>query len=104
MVPISRVYGGGGGSVLIDNKGRVGGFIAGRDVGGERLPGECLSDCGEGGGLIILFRGPKCPRRLLITITHKRITEPNFIIFELFSVILALWLPNRIVSGITWSR
>ena len=27
------------------------------------------------------------------------ITEPNFIIFELFSVIPALWLPNRIVSG-----
>ena len=32
------------------------------------------------------------------------ITEPNFIIFELFSVISALWLPNRIVSGINWSR
>ena len=32
------------------------------------------------------------------------ITEPNFIIFELFSVIPALWLPNQIVSGITWSR
>ena len=32
------------------------------------------------------------------------ITEPNFIIFELFSVIPALWLPNRIVSGIAWSR
>ena len=32
------------------------------------------------------------------------ITEPNFIIFELLSVIPALWLPNRIVSEITWSR
>ena len=32
------------------------------------------------------------------------ITEPNFIIFELFSVIPALWLPNRFVSGISWSR
>ena len=38
------------------------------------------------------------------TIAHKTITEPNFIIFELFSAIPALWLPNRIVSGITWSR
>ena len=32
------------------------------------------------------------------------ITEPNFTIFELFLVIPALWLPHRIVSGITWSR
>ena len=31
------------------------------------------------------------------------ITEPNFIIFELFSVIPALWLPNRFVSGINSS-
>ena len=31
-------------------------------------------------------------------------TEPNFIIFELFSVIPALWLPNRFVSGINGSR
>ena len=38
------------------------------------------------------------------TITQKKITEPNFIIFELFSVISALWLPNRIVSGINWFR
>ena len=30
--------------------------------------------------------------------------EPNFIIFELFSVIPALWLPNRFVSGINGSR
>ena len=37
-------------------------------------------------------------------ITHKKITEPNFIIFELFSVIPALWLPNRFVSGINGSR
>ena len=35
---------------------------------------------------------------------HTMITEPNFIIFELFSVIPALRLPNRIVSGITWFR
>ena len=32
-------------------------------------------------GLFLTFR---------VTITHKRITEPNFIIFELFSVIPAL--------------
>ena len=38
------------------------------------------------------------------TITHKMITEPNFIILELISVIPALRLPNRIVSGTTWSR
>ena len=36
-------------------------------------------------------------------IAHNMITEPNFITFELFSVIPALRLPNRIVSGITWS-
>ena len=30
------------------------------------------------------------------SITHKRITEPNFIISELVSVIPVLWLPNRI--------
>ena len=39
-----------------------------------------------------------------LTIAHKKITEPNFIIFELFSVIPALWLPNRFVSGINSSR
>ena len=39
-----------------------------------------------------------------ITITHKMITEPNFIIFELFWVIPALWLPNRFVSGINLSH
>ena len=38
------------------------------------------------------------------TKTHKKITEPNFIIFEFFSVIPALWLPNRFVSGINGSR
>ena len=38
------------------------------------------------------------------TITLKIITEPNFIIFQLISVIPALRLPNRIVSGITWAR
>ena len=38
------------------------------------------------------------------TITQKMITEPNFIIFELFSVISALWLPKQIVPGINWSR
>ena len=38
------------------------------------------------------------------TITHKMITEPNFIILELISVIPALRLPNRIVSGIAWAR
>ena len=40
------------------------------------------------------------------TITHKKITQPNFIIYEGFSAIPALWLPNQIVSGITcntWS-
>ena len=37
------------------------------------------------------------------TITHKIITEPNFIIFELFSVIPVLRLPNRIVSRISKS-
>ena len=35
-------------------------------------------------------------RQKEFTITHKRITEPNFIIVELFSVAPALWLPNRI--------
>ena len=45
----------------------------------------------------------KIHQRLANTITHKMITEPNFIIFELFSVIPALWLPNRTVSGITGS-
>ena len=39
-----------------------------------------------------------------ITITHKKITEPNFIVFELFSGIRALWLPNRFVSGTNGSR
>ena len=34
-----------------------------------------------------LLNGPESPK---ITITHKMITEPNFIIFELFSVISAL--------------
>ena len=37
------------------------------------------------------------------TITHKIITEPNFTIFELFSVIPVLRLPNRIVSRISKS-
>ena len=31
----------------------------------------------------------KC-HRFVSTITHKMITEPNFIIFKLFSVILAM--------------
>ena len=35
-------------------------------------------------------------RQLQTTITHKKITEPNFIIFELFSVIPFLWLLNRL--------
>ena len=39
-------------------------------------------------------------RNILGTITHKMITEPNFTIFKLFSVIPVLRLPNRIVSGI----
>ena len=38
------------------------------------------------------------------TITHKNITEPNFTIFQLISVILVPRLPNRIVSGIPWAR
>ena len=36
--------------------------------------------------------------------THKDITEPNLIVFESVSVILVLRLPNRIVSGISWSQ
>ena len=35
------------------------------------------------------------------TITHKMITEPIFTIFEIFSVIPVLRLPNRIVSRIS---
>ena len=37
----------------------------------------------------------------MITITHKMITEPIFIIFELFSVIPVLRLPNRILSRVS---
>ena len=40
----------------------------------------------------------------MATPTHKKITEPNFIIFQLILVIPVLRLPNRIVSGITWAR
>ena len=37
---------------------------------------------------------------VLCIITHKMITEPNFTMFQLFSVIPVSRLPNRIVSGI----
>ena len=39
-----------------------------------------------------------------LPLPHKMITEPIFTIFELFSIISALILPNRIVPGIAWSR
>ena len=39
----------------------------------------------------------------LTTMTHKIITEPNFTIFELFSVIPVLRLPSRIISRLSKS-
>ena len=42
----------------------------------------------EGGGLNIFFFGAEIPTKF--TITHKMISEPDFIIFKLFSVIPTL--------------
>ena len=47
---------------------------------------ELTAQNGDGGGSCV---GDK-EKSTEITITHKRMTEPNFIIFELFSVIPVL--------------
>ena len=57
----------------------------GPTLAGKRKPFKQVEEM-----LIFLSLGLKFGKEKLLTITHKMITEPNFIIFESFSVIPAL--------------